>query len=430
MVGPKYGDFHIQRNWTQSGIVVLELAQDSDIVLRLAVQEFVPSTEELESDDTRGNKMYSIPWAIANPEEATQEIRHYLHHCMGYYLDTILDKSNHLVWDIFYWVVKLLRLPQPLLLRACISPIDGLLRVQGKDHGTWNTKAARAYLESHDDHLKGLMVLCNLDGGQFARISELLTLECFNTASRERGIGLWGAKMCSITRHHKARLATNNEFYVVRFFSIPVSRLIFNTRRGLTIYRKRAFMSDLEETPSISKRPRSGLDLLLSDEVGVQPDSEESLALRVEEEVNLSTFDSVSNLSPGEANEQVEPTHDNTSPIIGPFVHLVELNLVVCLDCKTAVLARQVKTHLVDPLHRQHFTLKERRDISNQILEIPNIIKDADDLQNWKFPSPDAEPIPYLEPPLHGGLGCNSCPHIGRDPPGYENTTGEITAMF
>ncbi|EXK76669.1 hypothetical protein FOQG_18594 [Fusarium oxysporum f. sp. raphani 54005] len=113
MVGPKYGDFHIQRNWTQSGIVILELAQDSDIVLRLAVQEFVPNTEELESDDTRGNKMYSIPWAIANPEEATQEIRHYLHHCMGYYLDTILDKSNHLVWDIFYWVVKLLRLPQP-----------------------------------------------------------------------------------------------------------------------------------------------------------------------------------------------------------------------------------------------------------------------------------------------------------------------------
>jgi hypothetical protein len=114
-----------------------------------------------------------------------------------------------------------------LLLRACISPIDGLLRVQGKDHVTWNIKASRAYLEAHDDHLKGLMVLCNLDGGQFARISELLTLECFNTALRERGIGLWGSKICSITRHHKARLATNNEFYVIRFFSAPVSRLIF-----------------------------------------------------------------------------------------------------------------------------------------------------------------------------------------------------------
>ncbi|KNB17774.1 hypothetical protein FOXG_22176 [Fusarium oxysporum f. sp. lycopersici 4287] len=33
--------------------------------------------------------------------------------------------------------------------------------------------------------------------------------------------------MCSITRHHKPRLATNNEFYVIRFFSKPVSRLMF-----------------------------------------------------------------------------------------------------------------------------------------------------------------------------------------------------------
>ncbi|KAL3595891.1 hypothetical protein FPOAC2_10261 [Fusarium poae] len=474
-----------------------------------------------------------------------------------------------------------------LLLRACISPIDGLLRVQGKDHGTWNTKAVRAYLEAHDDHLKGLMVLCNLDGGQFARISELLTLECFNTASRERGIGLWGAKMCSISRHHKARLATNNEFYVVRFFSNPVSRLIFqylvyirpvaisilrkcfhiehtdallfaplsllglkstrwtvstftkelrrhcsaatgippgigvqmyrqisiaiterhvhdaairfnrfddttgaagpevayawqsghrpmqrhttygldgaypdhlqpallraydrvlaswhaflwrydqsgepgsipieaehaelnygSPRHDLTTCRKRPFISDLEETPSNSKRPRSGLGLLLSDEVGVQPDSEEPLALRAEEEVNSFTCNFMSSPLPGEQNEQAEPTRDDTSPKIGPFVHFAELNLVICLDCKTAVLARQVKTHLVDPLHRQHFTLKERRNISNQILEIPSIIKDVDDLQNWKFPSPDTEPIPYLEPPLHGGLGCNSCPHIGRD---------------
>jgi hypothetical protein len=153
----------------------------------------------------------------------------------------------------------------------------------------------------------------------------------------------------------------------------------------------------------------------MSDEVRVHPDSEKSLALRVEKEANTSNCDSMSSPLTGGQNEQVEPTHYDTSPKIGPFVHLAELNLVICLDCKTAVLARQVKIHLVDPLHRQHFTLKERRDISDQILEIPNIIKDADDLQNWKFPSPDVEPIPYLEPPLHGGLGCNSCPHIGRD---------------
>ena len=33
--------------------------------------------------------------------------------------------------------------------------------------------------------------------------------------------------MCSIIRHHKAHLATNNKFYVVRFFSKPVSWLMF-----------------------------------------------------------------------------------------------------------------------------------------------------------------------------------------------------------
>lgn len=186
-------------------------------------------------------------------------------------------------------------------------------------------------------------------------------------------------------------------------------------RHDLTTYRKRPFTSDLEESPSNSKRPRSGLGLLLLDEAAVHLDSEERLAPRAEEEVNSFTCNSMSSSLPGEQKEQAEPTQDDTSPKIGPFVHLAELNLVICLDCKTAVLARQVKIHLVDPLHRQHFTLKERRDISDQILEIPNIIKDADNLQNWKFPSPDVEPIPYLEPPLHGGLGCNSCPHIGRD---------------
>jgi hypothetical protein len=106
MVGLKYGDFHIQRNWTQSGTVILELAQDSNAVLRLAVGEFVPSPEELTSHDTRGNKMYSIPWAIADPEQATKAVNHYLDRCIGNHLDAILDDSNHLVWDIFHGALR------------------------------------------------------------------------------------------------------------------------------------------------------------------------------------------------------------------------------------------------------------------------------------------------------------------------------------
>ncbi|KAK2926409.1 hypothetical protein FoTM2_013275 [Fusarium oxysporum f. sp. vasinfectum] len=114
MVGPKYGDFHIQRNWTQTDIRVLEVAQDSNVVLRLVVREFVPSFEEFGSDDTRGNKMYGIPWAIADPEEATKEVNRYLDRCIGDYLGANLDYSDHLVWGIFLWAVRLSVFPQPV----------------------------------------------------------------------------------------------------------------------------------------------------------------------------------------------------------------------------------------------------------------------------------------------------------------------------
>ncbi|KAK2469353.1 hypothetical protein H9L39_19070 [Fusarium oxysporum f. sp. albedinis] len=193
-----------------------------------------------------------------------------------------------------------------------------------------------------------------------------------------------------------------------------------STHHSLTPSQKRPFISDLEESPSNNKRLRLRPDLssvrgTMSTEAIAQPSSEESLVIGIEEDVNSFTCDYMSRPSPEGDDEATEPISDDAPLRIGPFVHVVELNLVICLDCETAILARQVKAHLVDPLHRQHLTLKERRNISNQILEIPNILKDTDDLQHWKFPPPEAEPIPYLEPPLHNGLGCNSCRYIGRD---------------
>ncbi|SCO06132.1 uncharacterized protein FFB20_12479 [Fusarium fujikuroi] len=114
-----------------------------------------------------------------------------------------------------------------LFMRVCISPVDGLLQKRGKDQSSWDVKAARAYLNAHDDLLRCLMALFQFDWGQACRISELLTLECYNTASRLRGICVYGAKLCAITRSHKARLTTNNEFQVARFFSPAVSRLVY-----------------------------------------------------------------------------------------------------------------------------------------------------------------------------------------------------------
>ncbi|EWZ28964.1 hypothetical protein FOZG_17402 [Fusarium oxysporum Fo47] len=46
-------------------------------------------------------------------------------------------------------------------------------------------------------------------------------------ASRLRGICNYGARLCAVTRSHKARLTTNNEFQVARFFSPVVSKLVY-----------------------------------------------------------------------------------------------------------------------------------------------------------------------------------------------------------
>ncbi|KAF4424741.1 hypothetical protein FACUT_10201 [Fusarium acutatum] len=105
---------------------------------------------------------------------------------------------------------KLEELYLTVFMRACIAPVDGLLKSQNHDgQSGWDTVAAQAYLHGHDALLKILMVLGQLDSGQCARVSELLTLEDTNTRSRLRGIGIFGGQMFSITHHNKAHLTTN-----------------------------------------------------------------------------------------------------------------------------------------------------------------------------------------------------------------------------
>jgi hypothetical protein len=125
MVGPTYGDFHIKRQWTQSETKILEFAQDSNVILKLRVREFMPTAEELLSDDARGNKMFSIPWAIADPDEAMSAVNLYIDRCIEPYLYTILDDSDHLVWDVFGWAMRLSVFPVPVSLPVFLSITDG-----------------------------------------------------------------------------------------------------------------------------------------------------------------------------------------------------------------------------------------------------------------------------------------------------------------
>lgn len=115
-----------------------------------------------------------------------------------------------------------------LLKRACLSPVDGLLKIDHRaSSSTWDFRSVRAYLVSHDAFLRMLMVLLHTTGGKGSRISELLALEHSNTAHQPRGLSLYRGKLMSITRHHKARVWTNNEFQVARFYPQAVSMLAY-----------------------------------------------------------------------------------------------------------------------------------------------------------------------------------------------------------
>ena len=115
-----------------------------------------------------------------------------------------------------------------LIERACLSPVDRLLTVdRGTASSSWDIRSVRAYLSRHDDFLRVLMILLHLTGGKGGRISELLSLEIHNTTFQPRGLSLYRGGIMSITRHHKARVWTNNEFQVARFYPQAVSMLIY-----------------------------------------------------------------------------------------------------------------------------------------------------------------------------------------------------------
>lgn len=71
-----------------------------------------------------------------------------------------------------------------LVKRACIAPMDSLLR---RDHvggeRRWDMQAITKYIEKHDKLLKDLMIAIHGYGGQGSRISELLTLRHVNMSS-------------------------------------------------------------------------------------------------------------------------------------------------------------------------------------------------------------------------------------------------------
>lgn len=106
--------------------------------------------------------------------------------------------------------------------KACLSPLDGLM-----SHDRWSMPAVNAYLKKERELLCQIMLLMYLLGGQAPRSTELFSLECQNGPSSSRGIYVHGGHMTFVTRHHKARHATNHEFQIARFLPHEAGHVLF-----------------------------------------------------------------------------------------------------------------------------------------------------------------------------------------------------------
>lgn len=101
-----------------------------------------------------------------------------------------------------------------------------------------------------------------------------------------------------------------------------------------------------------------------------------------------------------------------TLAIMEPFIHLPEYPFIICRKCRIGLVASEVIGHA-----KRHAEISRQQAqlIRDTVKAIPGVAKDQAGLQHWPLPNPNHEPIPYIEPPAQGMLGCNTCPYVVRE---------------
>jgi hypothetical protein len=96
-----------------------------------------------------------------------------------------------------------------------------------------------------------------------------------------------------------------------------------------------------------------------------------------------------------------------------PFVYIPEQRLVVCSECRHAVLPSNIDTHLMDK--DTHNMPKEDRDqIIKEVRKIDGLIQQKLELNSISFPKAYNPPIPVLREPRGDGMKCQSQDAQGR----------------
>lgn len=89
------------------------------------------------------------------------------------------------------------------------------------------------------------------------------------------------------------------------------------------------------------------------------------------------------------------------------FIHLPEFRVVICKECKYAVLPSHIDAHFTGGPHKLDRT--ERRRIADEIAEVNGLIGNEEALRRWEFPfpPPTSSPVEGLAKPKTGGFQCS-----------------------
>ncbi|KAK3989622.1 hypothetical protein QBC44DRAFT_241205 [Cladorrhinum sp. PSN332] len=112
MIGSEYGDFHLERQWTDAPSKFLCLGQIGTMNFQVELKQFVPPANNSDVD-LKGRPMYAVPWAVADPEAVVEAITAYIDRGITRYMDAYLDDTDELVWGIFQAAYRASVFPVP-----------------------------------------------------------------------------------------------------------------------------------------------------------------------------------------------------------------------------------------------------------------------------------------------------------------------------
>lgn len=120
LTGPDFGNFSRSKIWTAGESRVFECGQGHGTTLRLRVRPFLPPelspAEQIDNKGmgAKGRRLYAIPWAIVDLDEAIAEVHRYLDSSVSSYIHQFVGGSDSLFSPIFWHARRLAEGPNPV----------------------------------------------------------------------------------------------------------------------------------------------------------------------------------------------------------------------------------------------------------------------------------------------------------------------------